>query len=235
VADPYPHPSDIDGPAGDSLAADFGLSDEEAERSSTRAPGGPGRAHGGPRRRWRASRIALIVLGVLVLAGLVIVGPTSWQVMAQRDTKLTPPQQVAGLSLDSSDDAKQTADYLRSALEVGVGLNSSVGVVYRDPGDRARSVLFFGGTEMVYFPDRELRRALALLDDAGDSLKGLHSVPGGRYGGLMQCGLSSGSDGDITVCGWADHGSVGVALFPGRGQDEAAGLMRQIRDATQQR
>lgn len=227
MADPYPHPADIDGPAGDSLAAEFGLSDEEDGHSPTRKASRSG--------RWRGSRIALIVLGLLVVAGVIIIGPTSWQVMAQRNTKLLPPQQVAGLSQDSSDDAKQTADYLRSALEVGVGLNSSVGVVYSDPGDRARSVLFFGGTEMVFFPDRELGRALRQLDDSGDTIRGLHTVPGGRFGGLMQCGISSGTDGDLTVCGWADHGSVGVALFPGRTQDQAADLMRQIRDVTQYR
>jgi len=34
----------------------------------------------------------------------------------------------------------------------------------------------------------------------------------------------------MTVCGWADHGSIAVALFPGRTLDEAADLMRQMRD-----
>jgi hypothetical protein len=39
----------------------------------------------------------------------------------------------------------------------------------------------------------------------------------------------------MTVCGWADHGSLAVAMFPGRGIDESAGLLRKMRDAMQRR
>ena len=51
----------------------------------------------------------------------------------------------------------------------------------------------------------------------------------GELGGVMKCGTSVSQDGDITVCGWADHGSVALAMFPGRTVDESAGLFRQIR------
>ena len=47
--------------------------------------------------------------------------------------------------------------------------------------------------------------------------------------------LAPGPEGDLAVCGWADHGSVALALFPGRGVDEAGALMREIREETQSR
>ena len=37
------------------------------------------------------------------------------------------------------------------------------------------------------------------------------------------------------VCGWADHGSLALAMFPGRSEGDAATLLSQIRDATQKR
>ena len=42
------------------------------------------------------------------------------------------------------------------------------------------------------------------------------TVPAGRYGGVMKCGKTSGDGGDFAVCGWADHGSVAMAMFANR-------------------
>jgi hypothetical protein len=63
----------------------------------------------------------------------------------------------------------------------------------------------------------------------------VHGVEAGSLGGTMQCGTTASTDGDISVCGWADHGSLAVALFPGRTEDESAALMRTFRDAAQKR
>ena len=47
----------------------------------------------------------------------------------------------------------------------------------------------------------------------------------------MKCGTTKTDAGDLTVCGWADHGSLALAMFDNRSEAEAAPLMRQIRDA----
>jgi hypothetical protein len=60
-------------------------------------------------------------------------------------------------------------------------------------------------------------------------------VDAGSLGGTMQCGTTKSDDGDLSVCGWSDHGSVAVAMFPNRTESEAAPLLRQIRSATESR
>jgi len=37
------------------------------------------------------------------------------------------------------------------------------------------------------------------------------------------------------VCGWADHGSLAIVLFPRRAVDESADLLLQMRGAMQHR
>ena len=52
----------------------------------------------------------------------------------------------------------------------------------------------------------------------------------------MKCGATPGDGAaDIPVCGWADHGSVAIGLFPGRVADDAGSLLRDMRDAMQTR
>ena len=57
-------------------------------------------------------------------------------------------------------------------------------------------------------------------------MTGCARCPPGDLGGVMKCGTTSGDGGDIAVCGWADHGSVVMAMFPGRSVDDAGGLLR---------
>ena len=67
-------------------------------------------------------------------------------------------------------------------------------------------------------------------------MTGLHDVAAGDLGGTMKCGTTKSDDGDLAVCGWADHGSLALAMFPGRTDAEAAPtLIRQIRNAAQTR
>jgi hypothetical protein len=52
---------------------------------------------------------------------------------------------------------------------------------------------------------------------------------------VMKCGNSSADPGAPVVCGWADHGSIAVAMLPGRELGDSARLFRQIRDGVQTR
>jgi hypothetical protein len=73
------------------------------------------------------------------------------------------------------------------------------------------------------------------MTDATGKVTGMRDVPAGRLGGVMKCGNTSGDGGDFAVCGWADHGSVVMAMFPGRSVDAAGSLLRQIREGIQTR
>jgi hypothetical protein len=183
---------------------------------------------GRPRRRW----LFIGAIGVLIVAAAVTVPLV---ITALRGgAKLSTPTTIGGLHHDTTADAAQTADYLREALAADVSLGSSIGAVYTDPDDRQRSVLLFGGTAKASSPDNELDHALGLLNDQTGSVTGLHTVAAGPLGGTMKCGTSNGDGGAMSVCGWADSGSVVVALFPGRTVDESANLMRQIRASVEQ-
>ncbi|MET7710016.1 hypothetical protein [Micromonospora sp. NPDC005413] len=63
----------------------------------------------------------------------------------------------------------------------------------------------------------------------------LNPPPAHPPGGVMKCGSTSGEGGDFAVCGWADHGSVVMAMFPGRSVSDAGGLLRNLRADMQSR
>ncbi|MGN9910905.1 hypothetical protein ACTMTJ_25435 [Phytohabitans sp. LJ34] len=187
-----------------------------------------------PRRR----RTRMIVLGSLLAVGLVgaaVVGTFGWRVMQQKDASLETPPELAGLRLDQSTRAQETAEYLRTAIGARIDLDESIGVVYTDPASADRSVLLFGGTTLIWTPGSDLDTLFELLSDDNGAVNNLHEVDAGDLGGVMKCGESVAPEGNTTVCGWADHGSVVLALLPGRSQDEGAELLRDIRGTIQSR
>jgi hypothetical protein len=187
-----------------------------------------------PRRR----RTRLIVLGSLLTVGLVgaaFVGTVGWRVTQQKDARLDTPPEVAGLRLDQSARAQETAEYLQTAIGARIDLDQSIGVVYTDPASAERSVLLFGGTTLIWTPGSDLDTLFELLADDNGAVKDLHEVDAGDLGGVMKCGESVAPEGNTTVCGWADHGSVVLALLPGRTQEQGAALLRDIRGTIQSR
>ncbi|GAA4713988.1 hypothetical protein GCM10023263_63410 [Phytohabitans rumicis] len=174
-------------------------------------------------------------LAAVGLIGVAFLGTASWRILQQKDAKLDTPAEVAGLRLDESERAKTTADYLRTAIGARIDLDQSIGVVYADPASTDRSVLLFGGTTLLWSPEKDLDSLFEVLADDTGTVTGLHEVPAGELDGVMKCGESAAPEGNLTVCGWADHGSVVIAMFPGRGQDDSADLLRKIRTTIQSR
>ncbi|GIJ20955.1 hypothetical protein [Micromonospora lutea] len=185
--------------------------------------------------RARRRRLVVVLLAVIAVVGVGALGTWAWRIVQQKDAQITTPDQVAGLRLDNSDRAVSTADYLRSGLAADIQLDSSFGAVYQDPADARRSVLIFGGTTLLWQPERDLESLFELMADETGAVTGLRGVSPGRLGGVMKCGSTSGEGGDFAVCGWADHGSAVLAMFPARSVDESAGLLRQIREGMQSR
>jgi hypothetical protein len=187
------------------------------------------------RRRWSTRTIVLGSLLAIGLAGAATLGTAAWRISSQKDTTLTAPAEVAGLRRDDSEYATTTAESLRTALTAEVELDEAVGAVYTDPAAKERSVLFFGGTTLLWTPGDDLDTAFDLFKDAAGAVTGLTEVPAGQLGGTMKCGTATSPDGDIAVCGWADHGSLALAMFPNRTAAESAPLLRAIRDTAQTR
>jgi hypothetical protein len=185
-----------------------------------------------PTRRLGNRGLILGILGGIVVL-LLIIGAVAWHFLSNESIALKPPALVDGLALDDSANATQTADFLRNALAATIKLDDSVGAVYRDPASADRDVLFFGGTRLAISPAKDLDQAFSMLDDASGAVTGLRDVPAGPLGGMMRCGTSTGDGGPMVVCGWADRGSLAIALFPGRSLDEAAQLLRDLRGAAE--
>ncbi|OJF11883.1 hypothetical protein BG844_23755 [Couchioplanes caeruleus subsp. caeruleus] len=184
-----------------------------------------------PRTRTRS-----IVLGSLLavsLAGAAVFGYAGWRIATQKDATLQVPPQVGAFKLNTSDNGRSTAEYLQTALSADVDLDRAVGAVYSDGS--GNDVLFFGGTTLLWTPENDLDTAFGLISDAQGSVTGLHAVTAGPLGGTMKCGTTKSDGTDMVVCGWADHGSLALAMFPGRSETDSAGLLREIRAATQTR
>jgi hypothetical protein len=203
------------------ITAGFGLDDEP-----------DGEEPGRPSRRRLIALGAALLVGV---AGAAVLGTLGWRVAEQKDTTLSAPPQVAGLTLDNSERAKTTAEYLRSGLAADIELDQSIGAVYADPAQPDRSVLLFGGTTLMWQPEQDLDRLFKLVADDSGEITGLRELPAGELDGVLKCGTSAGQADALTVCGWADHGSVAMAMFPGREVDDAAALLLEIRTRVQSR
>lgn len=189
-----------------------------------------------PARRSRVRTVMLASLLVVGVAGAALMGTVGWRILQQKDADLATPDDVAGLHRDQSAEAQETAEFLRSALAAGVELDSSVAAVYEDPANGESTVLFFGGTGLLIYPGRELDNVFTLMADENGGVTGVREVSAGDLGGVMKCGQTATPDGaDMSVCGWADHGSVAAAMFLNRSADESAQLLRDMRDEVQTR
>ena len=216
-------PQQFDEPKPIEIGEPFDLTPDSDE-----GPGQPEQKRHSPIRR-----VILLALLVIAVAGLGTLGYAGWQIGTQKDATLSTPDTIGTLRLDTSDDGQQTAAYLQTALDAGINLNTTVGGVYAD--GTGHSVLFFGGTATIWSPDTQLDNAFDLISDKQGAVTGLHKVDAGHLGGTMRCGTTKTDDGTLAVCGWADHGSIALAMFPNQPESAAAPLLRTIRDATQKR
>lgn len=191
-----------------------------------------------PSRRPAVLKIVIAVLGAVGIALAVTVGPTIVRIMKQKDATLQMPEQVGELKRDDSPLAKEHASDLVAILRAQItDLDSSAGAVYEEPsGDASHSVMIFGGTTLLWNPGRELDTVLTFISESSeDKLNELAEVDPGPLGGVMKCGTTQMDSAQLAICGWADHGSIAVALFPGRSTSDAAGLMRTLRSAAEKR
>lgn len=185
--------------------------------------------------RARRRRVAWLLAGAVGLAGAGAFGTVGWRIFQQQDATIASPAQVAGLTRDDSEPARSTADYLRNGFAANIELDQSFGTVYRDPSGERRPVLVFGGTTLLWQPERDLDSLFGLMADETGEVRGLRSLSPGPLDGVLKCGTTNGVGGEFAVCGWADHGSVVMGLFPDHPAVEAGDLFRKMRNEMQAR
>lgn len=185
--------------------------------------------------RTRRRRVVWLLATAVGLAGVGAFGTVSWRIFQQQDATIASPAQVAGLTRDDSEQARSTAGYLRSGFAADIELDQSFGTVYRAPTGERRPVLLFGGTTLLWQPERDLDSLFGLMADETGQVSGLQKLSPGPLGGVLKCGTTSGTGGEFAVCGWADHGSVVMGLFPDHRAAEAGDLFRRMRNEMQTR
>ncbi|MEQ4303563.1 hypothetical protein ABNF97_19635 [Plantactinospora sp. B6F1] len=215
--------AELNSAAGEPGAAGGG----EAVRSASPGPAG--------RRSSRRRKVVLGAVLAVAVAGVAALGSVGLRIVQQKDATLATPVEVAGLTRDESQGAQATIEYLRTAVNAEINFAESYGVAYADPAGPDRSVLLFGGTTLVWQPERDLDRLFELASEENSPVADIREVDAGSLGGIMKCGTAPIDGGELVFCGWADHGSIAMGMFAGRSIDESARLLRQIRNAVQSR
>ena len=88
----------------------------------------------------------------------------------------------------------------------------------------------FGVTGFRWSPESDLEAEMTRLTDVY-ALSGVEPVEVGDSGGFQRCGTGAADGATVVVCGWADHGSLGTAVFTRRSVTDSAALLDKIRQS----
>jgi hypothetical protein len=180
----------------------------------------------------RFAQIAAAVAALAVVVSAAIYGPTVMRVLGQSDTTIKSPDKVGVFTLDTSDGARDTAEYIRDAIASSVSLDKSYGLIYHDGDSNA---ILVAGTARIWKPEASLKAAFDVVSDDNGGVRDLKDVTPGPLGGTMRCGVTKVDEAELSVCGWADNGSVGVALFSSRSPADSGKAMLDLRNAVEHR
>jgi hypothetical protein len=154
----------------------------------------------------------------------------------ERNATLTVPKTLAGLTKSTNKDLQKTADDLTKQMEGSVpGARDTVAAFYEDPNDSTKLVMVAGVTSNLPDPDAELDGTFRGLGTGGLPVSNLKKTSAGPLGGVAKCGTSTAGGVPVSVCAWADHGSVGMTFFYNRKVSESTSLFLKIRSAVLKR
>jgi hypothetical protein len=200
----------------------------------------------------RGGMLALVIGGIVILLILVGVGTAMVFTSGDDDPKAGPgptasttagasaspsaeageyparidlPATVAGLTKVDNATLNKTANDTAQKIKTATNADSAVAAYYAPGGDLTRAVGLVGATGRITDPDGE-------LDDAFSSelaASGVEDVDPGPLGGEMRCGTTASNGQALSVCGWADGGSLMLGIFVNRSATDSATLFRQIR------
>lgn len=185
-----------------------------------------------PEKRSRGPVLA-IVGGSLALLLILCVGGAFFfgsGILSESDATLSTPDTVAGLQKMTRTELQSAVDTMAKSVESDRGWENPIAAFYEDPADPQKMVMLVGGTTFLLRPGAELDSQLKAFEESnGSTIKDLRDVDAGELGGVMRCGTGTVISVPLTLCAWADHGSLVMAGFYNRALDESAALLRQIR------
>jgi len=177
-----------------------------------------------PARSGRRALVAvLVVLLGLPLAGLVLAAP----ILREYPATLSHPDAAAGMTRLTDPAHVQAADRIRAHIAAGVRLDDLTVDVYAADTDPGRPVLVAAGTHLFLNPGGQLDAAFRTFATTQYPVTDSARVYPGFLGGAARCGTDVALA--MTVCAWADHGSVGFVYAYDRDVEDTADLMREMR------
>ncbi|WP_433210299.1 hypothetical protein ACQP00_47370 [Dactylosporangium sp. CS-047395] len=155
-----------------------------------------------------------------------------------------PPTLPGGLSKQDSPEADELKSSMESDLRGTIESIDEIATgVYSDEQDDdiTHVVVLVAATGTFFSPGSEVDSAFKGFGSSSGAttVSAPSEYPAGKLGGTAKCGSSAYSAGGTSVkmsmCAWADHGSVGLVLFMGQELSYAAGHFVDIREAVQTR
>jgi hypothetical protein len=182
------------------------------------------------RKRHTGLKITLPIVGALLVlcaVGGFLVGKP---ILDQYPATLTAPQTVAGMWKQTDSDLATAAEKMVTSLTTALHPSSAIGAFYAPNNDRRQLVLVAGVTSLILSHGKQIDDAFAGESRTGIPMSGIATVDPGPMGGAAKCGEGTDSTGAlVSLCVWADYGSLGLVVAYNRQPAEAAELMRRIR------
>lgn len=188
------------------------------------------RARRSPRTRWIVWGVVAALLVLCGAGGYVAARPY----LAEWPATLSKPEKLAGLELSTEPALQQAANEIAAGIRKDVEVREAIAAFYHDPAAEEKIVALVGGTAFLMSPKAELDEAFRSAGREGMAISNVRGVDPGPLGGLAQCGTAEqqadgGEKIPLSVCAWADHGSLMIGLFFHRPVEEGADLLRRIR------
>jgi hypothetical protein len=135
---------------------------------------------------------------------------------------------VPGLTRTNDTAAKKAATDVQKALTSDHLDESGFTVTYTDASNKSLRVLVAGATRFITDPTRDLEASIGKLP-AALQVGTVRDIDPGTFGGEQRCAAARYDSRSATVCGWADHGVIALAVFPGKSLEQAGTLTHNIR------
>jgi len=155
----------------------------------------------------------------------VAASPSQTGPAAEYPATISLPATVAGMTKIDDADLQATADETATKIKDSTDADSAVAAYYAPDGDKQKIVGIVGATTRISNPATELDSAF----NSALSVTGAKEIDAGPLGGVMKCGNTSSGGVALTVCGWADGGSLALGIFLNRSVTESGELFRTIR------
>ncbi|MEV1290017.1 hypothetical protein [Micromonospora sp. NPDC049679] len=179
------------------------------------------------RRRWPRIMTWLTLLSVACCCGCPgYLGKPMWE---QYPASVSIQAEVADLRVRDDAKTRQTVQRLEQETRTAHLLaETTFAAVYGDP--TGKRVTIFGSTGFRLDPESDLDKEMTRLTERY-ALTEMTPIETGVRGEHEKCGVGEADGADVVVCGWADHGSLGAALFTRRSVPDSAALLGEMRTA----